>query len=506
MRSPALRGKAGTVLVITLWVLTILAILALTFAATMHVEAVACGNRLQRTRALYAARAGIQRAILAIESDTTGYAAATSEWAQLDSEEDGFPFDDERYEVTVTDECGKIDLNSAEQELLERLPQLSDEMIDSLLDWRDADDDARTNGAEVDYYGKLRPPRACGNRSFLTAEELLLVRGFSKEAFYGAVAAQPLAIASRGGTEQQAGEIAPIADVLTVYGGDNDLDAQGSERLNINLAGGDALAEKAGEILTEGDIQAIMDYRSGMGAYDSIGELLRVEGITRDKMQQLADLVTTRSKPAETETEEGEPSETEGEPEDEGGPTLPEGIPPELLPPSAGEGARQVPGQPGGPGQPGRPGQPGQSPDFPTPMPGQPEEQPEAPEPSGSGSGVDVDLEQLPVADEYRPGVYNVNTAPLDVLLAIDGMTEQVAQAIIRERDEEPFTTRGELLRLSEVTDEVFTQLIEQLTVRSSTLRITSVGSVEEERVRVRVVAIVDFKESEPAIVHIAEG
>lgn len=504
MRRPAPANPAGTVLIITLWVLTILAILALTFADTMHVEAVACGNQMQRTRALYAARAGVQRAMLAIESDTSGYAAATSEWAQLDSEEDGFPFDDERYEVSVTDECGKIDLNSAEQELLERLPQLSDEMIESLLDWRDTDDEARPDGAEADYYSKLRPPRPCANRQFLTAEELLLVRGFTAEAFYGAAAAQPLAIASRAEAEQQGDDVTPLRDLLTVYGGDNDLDAQGSERLNINLAGGDALAEKAGEILTEGDIQAILDYRSGMGAFDSVGQLLRVEGMTRDKMQQLADLVTTRSRPAETEAEEDEPSEGEGEPEGEGGPTLPDGIPSELLPPTGREGTRQVPGQPGGPGQPGAPGQPGGPRDFPSPMPGQPEETPETPQPGGSA--VDVDLEQLPVADEYRPGVYNVNTAPLDVLLAIDGMTEQAAQAIVREREENPFTTRGELLRLSEVTDEVFTQVVEQITVRSSTLRITSVGSVEEGRVRVQVVAVVDLKQSEPMIVHITEG
>ena len=94
MRAPSPRANGGTVLVITLWVLTILAVLALTFAATMHVEARACANQMQRTRALYAARAGVQRAILAIESDTTGYAATSSEWAYLDSEEDEFPFDD----------------------------------------------------------------------------------------------------------------------------------------------------------------------------------------------------------------------------------------------------------------------------------------------------------------------------------------------------------------------------------------------------------------------------
>jgi general secretion pathway protein K len=492
----ASRKHDGTVLVITLWVLTILAILALTFAETMHVEARACGNQMQRTRALYAAKAGLQRAILAIESDSSGYAATSSEWAYLESEEDGFPFDDERYEVAVTDECGKIDLNSAEQELLERLPQLTEEMIDAVLDWRDDDDDARPNGAEQDYYGRLRPARACPNRPFLTLGELLLVRGVTREAFYGAAAGSPAAILAPDQAEADPEQAAPLTDVLTLYGGDNDLDAQGRERLNINLAGGDALAEMAGETLTEGDIQAILDYRRATGALDSIGELLRVEGITRDKMQQLADLVTTRSKPTETEPSEAAPDEEPGPaPEGPPQPVLPGGGGLGPMPPSGFEVGRQTIPQPGDPTFP---------PGFPPPVPGEPEEPPEAPQPTGSAG--DIDTEQLPTADAYRPGIYNINTAPAEVLLAIDGMTEELAQAIIRDREEQPFTTRGELLRLSEVTDEVFVELIEQITVRSSTLRIVSVGSVEEERVRVRIVAIVDFKESEPVIVHLAEG
>ena len=64
--------RQGIVLIVTLWVLTILAVLAITFAATMHVEARAAANDLQRTRALYAAKAGIQRTMLAIGQDQTG--------------------------------------------------------------------------------------------------------------------------------------------------------------------------------------------------------------------------------------------------------------------------------------------------------------------------------------------------------------------------------------------------------------------------------------------------
>jgi hypothetical protein len=47
---------------------------------------------------------------------------------------------------------------------------------------------------------------------------------------------------------------------------------------------------------------------------------------------------------------------------------------------------------------------------------------------------------------------------------------------------------------------------VERVTVRSSALRITSIGSMEGGRVRVRLTAIVSLKESEPEIVYLAEG
>jgi type II secretory pathway component PulK len=118
----------------------------------------------------------------------------------------------------------------------------------------------------------------------------------------------------------------------------------------------------------------------------------------------------------------------------------------------------------------------------------------------------DIDTSVLPEAGEVRPNVFNVNTAPVEVLATLDGMTEQALNAIVKYRAEQPFTTRGELLALTEMTDALFSQIVEKVTVRSSTLKITSIGSVEEGRVRVRVTALVDLQESEPRIVYLAEG
>jgi competence ComEA-like helix-hairpin-helix protein len=461
------RARCGIVLVVTLWVLAILAILALTFAATMHVEARAAKNELHRTQALYAARAGLERAILAIGEDQSGYASNQSAWAYLDSEDEDFPFaNDERYEVTVTDECGKIDVNEADEALLEKLPQLTPQMIDGLLDWCDADSDPHPDGAEADYYGRLRPARACANRPLLTLPELLLIRGFTKEDVYGTRAAQPAAVETAAAQD----ESLPLLDLLTLYAGDNDLDAQGQDRLNLNVCEADALAERAQGILTQSDAQAIVDYREDSGAFDNLTDLLRVPGLTREKLQDLADLVTTQSRSSEqttTPTEEPEPE-----------PQLP------AIPGLGGETGLQLPG--------------GDT--LPIPGPG---DQTPSPAP---GSQSTIDVSSLPTADEYRTGIYNVNTAPAEVLATLEGITEQAVEAIVRERETAPFATRGAILALPEVTDAVYARIGEQVTVRSSALKIVSVGSAGDGRVRVRLTAILDLKPSEPRIVHLSEG
>jgi general secretion pathway protein K len=60
-----------------------------------------------------------------------------------------------------------------------------DIIVDSILDWRDADDFYRIHGAENDYYQSLKEPYRCKNGNFDSIEELLLVRGITPALFYG---------------------------------------------------------------------------------------------------------------------------------------------------------------------------------------------------------------------------------------------------------------------------------------------------------------------------------
>jgi len=94
-------------------------------------------------------------------------------------------------ELEITDEAGKINLNTADEKtLLELMDVLNipspekDIIVDSILDWRDPDEFHRLNGAESDYYEKLNPPYKSKNGPFDSLEELLLVRGITPEIYH----------------------------------------------------------------------------------------------------------------------------------------------------------------------------------------------------------------------------------------------------------------------------------------------------------------------------------
>jgi general secretion pathway protein K len=97
---------------------------------------------------------------------------------------------DAKVRVRLSSEAGKIDLNKANQALLEALiasvsstAEQKSKLVGALLDWRDADDLVHSDGAEKDEYkaaGLSYQPR---NKPFQTLEELQLVLGMNEALF-----------------------------------------------------------------------------------------------------------------------------------------------------------------------------------------------------------------------------------------------------------------------------------------------------------------------------------
>ena len=68
--------------------------------------------------------------------------------------------------------------------LLLRNLEIDESVLPAILDWLDADTDERfPNGAEDDFYSRLKPPYRTANHGFADISELKLVRGIDDEVF-----------------------------------------------------------------------------------------------------------------------------------------------------------------------------------------------------------------------------------------------------------------------------------------------------------------------------------
>ncbi|MEA2067846.1 MAG: type II secretion system protein GspK [Verrucomicrobiota bacterium] len=90
-------------------------------------------------------------------------------------------------EVGIRDESGRLSLNDTSEErwklLFEEMEiQSSDAttMVDSLLDWIDADDEPRLNGAEAGFYQRRDPPYLPANCFIEDLLDLQLIEGFDR--------------------------------------------------------------------------------------------------------------------------------------------------------------------------------------------------------------------------------------------------------------------------------------------------------------------------------------
>ena len=73
---------------------------------------------------------------------------------------------------------------SATQALM-NLPGMTVQIADAVLDWLDEDNQPRPFGAEAEFYASLEPPYAPRNGTPERIEELLLVRGVTRQLLFG---------------------------------------------------------------------------------------------------------------------------------------------------------------------------------------------------------------------------------------------------------------------------------------------------------------------------------
>jgi type II secretory pathway component PulK len=147
------------------------------------------------------------------------------------------------YWLGVTDESGKINLNAVMKldssgqtlyNMLMQLPNMTDDVANSIIDWLDPDDNPRENGAESDYYSSLSPPYQAKNGPLDSLEELLLVKGVTPELLFGNDRNR------NGILDPDEDDGSGIVDqgwstYLTVYGRELNVDSSGNPRIYVNM-------------------------------------------------------------------------------------------------------------------------------------------------------------------------------------------------------------------------------------------------------------------------------
>ena len=249
-----LRSQGGIALIMVLWILSLLAVLALELSYAARTELKIASNTKEETQNYYIARAGIERGIAQILAQANEQ-PGLEKW-NFGGEKTEISFGKGIMEIAVTDEAGKINVNTMnDANLTVVLRQIlmnsigveertQETVIDSILDWRDLDSLHRPNGAEDDYYRLLPRPYSAKNGRLDSLDELVMVKGVTAEIFSGKP--RPDAV---GTDTPRFG----LKDILTVYPrfGRN-------QKPNINAAPFAVLVALGA---TEEEAKNVMDYR-----------------------------------------------------------------------------------------------------------------------------------------------------------------------------------------------------------------------------------------------------
>jgi general secretion pathway protein K len=190
--------QQGSVMIVTLWTITLLMILIAALASQTRLSAQVAWLHQQDLQDWANITAAVNQAEMELMMERMPEPIMVVENPEELNVTPAYRFDGEELtlqypqaeniKVRIYDHAGKINLRELNlprlRSLLEkRMGEEADEEIEAMLaawtDWEDLNDQAAPNGAERDYYENLDPPYQPRNGPLETVEEILLIRGFA---------------------------------------------------------------------------------------------------------------------------------------------------------------------------------------------------------------------------------------------------------------------------------------------------------------------------------------
>lgn len=221
-------------LVLILWILVILTITALGFAFYIRLQLKITKNQTERLKAYYIAKAGIDRAILELKRDTNDYDALNEKWSTNEEVYKNIPFAQGKYNIQVTDEESKLNINLPLKLLLLSLPEIKEDQISAILEYR------KKKGI------------------FKSADKIFTLKEMDQETF------------------------SAIRDFITVYS----FEKRDKTKINLNKATRGELKSKLN--LTYKEADDIIKHRP----YQHLTDLLELDRMNKTRFIQLIDRIT----------------------------------------------------------------------------------------------------------------------------------------------------------------------------------------------------------------------
>jgi len=209
------RTARGVAFVLVMWVIAMLSVLLGSFAMIAYTEGMQSRHLFDTTTARYAAEAGLNLAAFGLSKGTV-----EEKWI-ADGRPYTFVFDEVEVEISITDDSGKIDINTADVLMLRNLfvgagvdESQAEELADAIQDWRDPDDLRLPLGAELSDYKAIDLPYGPRNAPFETLSELQQVLGMNYEIY---MKIEP-AITMYSGRGTPSAAFAPLEALLAIPG------------------------------------------------------------------------------------------------------------------------------------------------------------------------------------------------------------------------------------------------------------------------------------------------
>ncbi len=220
----------GSALLAVLWLTAALSAIAFSVANTVRAETERTSTAVDSVRAYYLATGAINRAILHIEwgpgyrnADGTSMFGGQSQGPLTIMQ---FEFPTGSAVVKLIPETAKLNVNQAPPQQLMNLlvvlgttPEQAQAITQGIVDWRSGSPGGSFTAFDQ-YYLTLTPSFRARHASFQEIEELLLVRGVTRDLFYGSYIHDP-----QGQLVRRAG----LRDCLSVYGSVSVIDVNTAE-------------------------------------------------------------------------------------------------------------------------------------------------------------------------------------------------------------------------------------------------------------------------------------